>query len=79
MRFEFWPEAYKFIGIFFFLLLVPCIGIAIIGYRMIDKLGHFPSKTPAIQLSIFLQLVATEVISFGLILLAYQIVSTANN
>lgn len=79
MHFEYWNEAYIFIGIFFFLMLLPCIGVTIIGYRMIEKLGQFPSKTPAIQLSIFLQLVATEVVCFGLILLYFSVLSTANN
>ena len=78
MRFEYWNEAYVFIGTFFVLMLLPCFGVAFIGYRMIEKLGQFPSKTPAIQLSIFLQLVATEVICFSLILTYFKILSTAN-
>ena len=79
MRFEYWSEAYIFIGIFAVLLFLPCVVVAILGYQMIDKLGHYPSKTPAIQLSIFLKLVVTEVVSFGLILVFYRILSTANN
>ena len=78
MHFQYWSEAYILIGIFAFLMIVPCVGVAIIGYKMIDKLGFFPSKTPVIQMSIFLQLVLTELISFGLILVFYRVFSTAN-
>ena len=79
MQFEYWYEGFIFIGIFFILILIPCIGVAIIGYQMIQKLGHFPSKTPAIQMSIIAQLVITEIISFSLLLLFYHIFSRANN
>ena len=79
MHFEYWYEAFIFIGIFSFLMLVPCVGVAVIGYKMIQKLGHFPSKTPAIQMSIVLQLVLTEVVAFTLIMIFYQIFSRANN
>lgn len=78
MSFEYWQEAYIFIGTFFFLMLLPCVGVAFIGFKMIEKLGQHPSKTPAIQLSIFLQLVATEVVCFTLILLYFRVLSTAN-
>ena len=79
MHFEYWHEAYIFIGVFFFLMLLPCVGVAYIGFKMIEKQGQFPSKTPAIQLSIFLQLVVTEVICFSLILTYFNVLSTANN
>ena len=78
VHFEYWYEAFIFIGIFAFLMIVPCVGVAVIGYRMIEKLGHFPSKTPFIQMSIFFALVSIEVFSFGLILLFFKFFSAAN-
>ena len=66
-------EFYLFIGIFFVVLLVPCLGISIIGYKMINKLGYYPSKTPAIQLSILFKLIAIEVASLTLLLIFFQI------
>ena len=62
-----------FVAIFFVLVLIPCIGIAWIGTRLINKLGRYPSKTPAIQLSVVLQLAVLEIGSWTLILLFFKI------
>jgi len=48
-------------------MILPCIGIGWIGVRLINKLGRFPSKTPAIQLGVMFQLIVLEVISFTLL------------
>ncbi len=76
MHFEYWGEGIKFIIIFFFLMTIPCVGTALIGYRMLSKLGSFPSKTPFIQMSIFLKLIAIEVVSFILLIAFYNIFAT---
>ena len=76
MKFEYWGEGVAFILIFLGIIAVPCVGVALIGYRMLNKLGHFPSKTPAIQMSIFLKLIVIEVISFAMILFFYKIFSS---
>ena len=65
MRFEYWGQAVFLIFIFLGIISFPCILVTRIGYRMINKLGQFPSKTPEIQMSIFLKLIIIEVISFG--------------
>ena len=62
-----------FVVIFFVLVLIPCVGIAWIGTRLINKLGRYPSKTPAIQLSVVLQLAVLEIGSWTLILLFFKI------
>ena len=67
MHFEYWTEGIYFVFIMLFLISIPCISVAIIGYRMITKLGRYPSKTPEIQMSIFIKLVVIELISFGFI------------
>ena len=61
-----------FIVIFWFLLLVPCIGAGWLGYKLIDKLGRYPSKTPAIQTGILLKLVVVEVVSFAMLLTFFK-------
>ena len=77
MRFEYWGEGVVFILIFLAIVAVPCVGAALIGYRMINKLGHFPSKTPAIQMSILLKLIVIEIISFAMIILFYHVFSSS--
>ena len=73
MRFEYWQEGIILISIFFIIMAVPCIGVAWIGYRMLNQLGQHPSKTPAIQMSIFLKLIVIELVSFGMIIGFYRI------
>ena len=75
MHFEYWSEGVVFILIFLFLIVLPCTGVAWIGYRMIHRLGQFPSKTPEIQLSIFFQLIAIELVYFGMIYVFIRIFS----
>ena len=61
-----------FVGMYFFVIVLPCALIALIGYRMITKLGNMPSKTPAIQLTIFWKLVAIEIVALILLLTIYH-------
>jgi hypothetical protein len=61
-----------FIVIFYTLLLIPCIGISWLGSKLIEKLGRYPSKTPAIQLSVMLKLAVVEVVSFALLLTFFK-------
>ncbi len=74
--FEYWYEGVIFIFIFLFIITIPCIGISIIGSRMINQLGRFPSKTPAIQLSIFFQFVLLMIITFTFLIVFYHFFSS---
>lgn len=67
-----------FIIIFTFIVLIPCVLIAIIGYKMITRLGYFPSKTPAIHLSIVWQLISIELISITALLLLFYVLEDPN-
>ncbi len=60
--------ALVFISIFWAIMLIPCIGISWIGVQLINKLGRYPSKTPAIQMTILFKLVFIEVVSITLLL-----------
>lgn len=62
-----------FVLIFFVLIAIPCVGIAWIGSKFIEKLGRFPSKTPAIQMSVVVKLIFLEVVSWTLLLLFFKI------
>lgn len=62
-----------FVGIFFLLITIPCIGVSWLGSRLINKLGTYPSKTPAIQMSIIFKLIFLQVVSWTLILLFFKI------
>lgn len=64
-----------FVGLFFLFIAVPVALIAYFGFRMITKLGQFPSKTPAIQLSVFWQLVIIEIVAVVLIMTFYQMLA----
>lgn len=69
--------AFVFILVFYVLILIPCIGIGWLGYDLLDRLGRFPSKTPAIQMSVLFKLVLIEVVSLTLILLFFKALSGA--
>ncbi|MCB9772297.1 MAG: hypothetical protein H6754_07080 [Candidatus Omnitrophica bacterium] len=62
-----------FIVVFFILIAIPCLGVGWLGYKLITRLGRYPSKTPAIQLGIMLKLIIVEVVSLTLILLLFKI------
>mgnify|MGYP001579751869 CR=1 FL=1 len=62
-----------FVIIFTILMAIPCAGVAWIGSRLINQLGRFPSRTPAIQLSVVLKLTVLEVVSWTLLLLFFKV------
>lgn len=65
--------AFIFIAIFFILILIPSLGVGWLGFKLIQKLGRWPSKTPAIQLDVLVKLAIVEVVSLTLILLLFKI------
>lgn len=65
--------AWAFIVIFYVLILIPSISVTWVGFKMITRLGQYPSKTPAIQLSIMFKLIVIEVVSFTLLLTFFKV------
>ncbi len=61
------------VAIFFVLIAIPCVGVAWLGTKMINQLGRYPSKTPAIQLSVVLKLTVLEIGSWTMLLLFFKI------
>ena len=70
-----WRVALIFIGLFFVIIAGPCFAVTVMGYKTIEEMGRYPSKTPFIQMSIFWKLVALEVLSFIFIIVFYHIFS----
>ena len=60
-----WGEVIVFVVIFYCIIGIPCFLIVVIGRDLIDKLGRFPSRTPAIQLSVAFKLIVLEIFTFG--------------
>lgn len=75
MKFAFWYEGLTFIGIFLFMVGVPCLVVAFLGTRLIDHLGQYPSRSAKFQMNVCVQLLLTEIITFGMLALFYHIFS----
>jgi len=60
--------AFVFMLVFWALMLIPCVGVGWLGKRLIEDLGRYPSKTPAIQTGILFKLAIIEIVSVSLIL-----------
>ena len=73
VEFDLWAESLIFGLIYTVIVIVPCVIVAIIGRNMINRLGTYPSQTPAIQMSILIRLVLLEIITFSLLILFYHI------
>ena len=65
-RFNLWWESLIFASVFSGIVILPCVCIAIIGRKMIEQLGLYPSQSPKIQMSVLWQLIIIEVITFTL-------------
>lgn len=64
VEFNLWFESFILASIFAVLIITPCILVAILGRKLIDQLGQFPSKTSKLQMSIFIPLVLIEITTF---------------
>ena len=69
-------EMIIFMGIFFWLIFIPCAGIAWIGKKLIDRIGRYPSRTPALQTQVIFKLTVIEVVSLTLLLGFFKVLVT---
>ena len=67
--------AFILFGLFTFVILVPCLGIAILGWNLMERMGRYPSKTPAFQTSTFFKIFFLEVIGFGMLAMLYHLLT----
>lgn len=72
VKFSGWGEIFIFIFILSCIVLIPCILVVMLGTKMINQLGRYPTKTPIIQMSIFFPLVLIEFFAFGAFVLFYN-------
>lgn len=70
--FDLWGESFIFAAIYSVIILLPCVIIALMGRKLIEKLGRYPSKAPPIQMSIFLPFMTVFVITSALLLGFFQ-------
>mgnify|MGYP000869305497 CR=1 FL=1 len=63
------------VGLFFLMINVPCAIIFWLGRKFIEKLGRYPSQTPAIQIDLCIKLAIVEVVSFTFIMAVFKILS----
>ena len=76
IEFDLWGESFVFFMIYSIIILVPCVLVAIMGKKMITQLGLYPTKTPAIQMSIFMQLVIMEILTFFFLIIFFHVFSS---
>ena len=70
-----WGPGVILITVILILIGIPCAGVAVLGNRLLNRLGYFPSKTPAIQKSILVKLVVIEIISVTFLLMFFHALS----
>jgi hypothetical protein len=66
MHFEYWNEGVIFIGLFLAMVGIPCFFTAILGVRLIDRIGQYPSRSTRFQLGICIQLFCVEILGFAM-------------
>ncbi len=59
----------------FFAVGVPSMAAGWLGRNLLERLGRYPSKTPAIQLSVLLKLAVLELVSFTILLAILKVLS----
>ena len=70
---ETWRAGLILVTIVFLIIVVPCIFIAVLGSKMLNKLAYFPSKNPAIQKDVCFWIVLVEIASFTLLIMFYHV------
>jgi len=75
MHFQYWHEGLVFIGCFFVMVGLPCLLTAILGTKLIDSLGQWPSRSARLQIGICIQLLFVEIITFVMLATFYRVFS----
>jgi hypothetical protein len=65
VEFNLWFESAILASIFAVLIIIPCVLVALLGRKLIDQLGHHPSKSSKLQMSILIPLVLIEILTFA--------------
>lgn len=75
MHFQYWTEGLIFIVVFLFIVGFPCTMVAILGTRLINYIGQYPSKSGRPQMIACVQLLVVEAISFAMLAVFFHIFS----
>lgn len=75
MKFQFWHEGFLFIGLFMLMVGVPCFLTALLGVRLIENLGQYPSRSARMQMGVCLQLLLVEIFTFLILALFFHVFS----
>lgn len=76
---ETWTAGLILIVIVLMVIAIPCFFVAFLGYQMLHKLAYYPSKNPAIQMSIFFWLIIVEIASVAMLIAFYHIFADYSN
>ena len=44
---DLWAASLILLSAFFVVIALPCIGVAVLGWKLARRLAYYPSKTPA--------------------------------
>ena len=72
IEFNLWYESFIFAFVYAIIIIVPCVLVALLGRNMINQLGHYPTRSPIIQMSIFAKLMAIEIMTFACLIGFYH-------
>ena len=67
--------SFVFLMIWAALILIPCIAMGWLGFRLITKLGQYPSRTPLIQKGIMFPYILVAVASMTAIMIFFRILT----
>jgi hypothetical protein len=74
-HFQYWTEGLTFIGVMLFVVGVPCVAVAVLGTKLIDHIGQYPTKSAKLQMIVCVQLLAVEIFSFLMLALFFKVFS----
>lgn len=75
LSFQYWHEGLIFISIFLVAIGLPCLAVGVLGTRLINHLGRYPSQSANIQMSVCIKLLFIEIFSFAILALVFHIFS----
>ena len=75
LTFQYWQEGFIFIGIFAVVVGVPCFAVTVLGTKLINHLGRYPTKSATLQMKVCIKLLVVEMFSFTLLALVFHIFS----
>ena len=68
-----WVGSLIFVGIWLVIIGLPCFCMAIIGKKLIDRIGYYPSQAPVIQMKYLVPLLFLEATTFLLLVGFYKL------